>query len=197
VKRPPFRRALASGLVAVAAMLAGCALLQPPAPAVEVEPTAPVVEPPAPVAEPPTPAVQPPAPPAPVVEDEPRQVADLLGYYQRIAGLGSDEQKREFAAATQSFNRDRSGVSRVRLALLYALPGTAFQDDARAVQLLEPLASGGGALRQLASLLYAQLVERMKTQKRADQLKEQVEQLRAIDKQLIERGQPSPPPRKP
>jgi len=37
----------------------------------------------------------------------------------------------------------------------------------------------------------------MKIQKRADQLKDQVEQLRAIEKQLIERGSQTPPPRKP
>ena len=195
-------RSLASTLVALA--LAGCVPMQPPAPVVEprapavVEPPQPVVEPPAPaVVEPPAPAVQPPLVPPSAEAEEARQVIDLLGYTQRVAGLGPDEQKRELAAAKQSLNRERSGASRVRLALLYALPGTAFQDDARAIQLLEPVASGSGALRQLASLVHAQLAERLKTQKRADQLKEQVEQLRAIDKQLIERGQQSPPPRKP
>ena len=85
----------------------------------------------------------------------------------------------------------------MRLALLYSIPGTAFQDDARAAQLLEPVASGSGALRQLAGLVHAQVTDRLKTQKRADQLKEQVEQLRAIEKQLIERGSQTPPPRKP
>ena len=42
----------------------------------------------------------------------------------------------------------------------------------------------------------AQVSERMKVQKRADQLKDQVEALRAIEKQLIDRGQ-QPTPRKP
>jgi uncharacterized coiled-coil protein SlyX len=85
----------------------------------------------------------------------------------------------------------------VRLALLYSIPGSAMQDDARAAQLLEPIASGGGAVRQLAGLVHGQVTDRLKTQKRADQLKDQVEQLRALEKDLIERGGQTPPPRKP
>jgi hypothetical protein len=179
------RRAAAVASLALAA----CALVEPP---VQTTP-APVVEPTAPA-----PAPAPPPKPAPVVvePDESRLVAELLGYYQRVAGLGLDDQKRELATATQAFNRDRSNASRVRLALLYAIPGTALQDDARAAQLLEPVASGNGALRQFAGLVHAQVTDRQKAQKRADQLKEQVEQLRAIEKQLIERGGQSPPPRK-
>jgi hypothetical protein len=144
-----------------------------------------------------TPAPAPtPEPPAPVVDDESRQVSELLGYYQRVAQLGPEDQKRELATATQGFNRERTAATRVRLALLYALPGTAFQDDGRAVQLLEPVAGGAGTLRSLANLMNAQVSERMKVQKRADQLKDQVEALRAIEKQLIDRGQ-QPTPRKP
>jgi len=165
-----------AALAAVLA-LAACAQLQAPAPVQS------------------RPEPQVPAPPVAEV-DESRQVGELLGYYQRVAQLGPEDQKRELATATQGFNRERSNASRVRLALLYVMPGTAFQDDSRAAQLLEPLVTApGGALRQLASLLHTQVTERMKTQKRADQLKEQVDALRAIEKQLIDRGQ-QPPPRK-
>jgi hypothetical protein len=182
----------AAALLALA--LAACAL-------VETTPTttpAPVEEPtaPAPKLPPPTP----PAPaPAPTAEsEESRQVAELLGYYHRVAGLGLEDQKRELATVTQAFNRERSNANRVRLALLYSIPGSALQDDARAAQLLEPIAAGSGAVRQLAGLLHAQVTDRLKTQKRADQLKDQVEQLRAIEKQLMERGNQTPPPlRKP
>jgi uncharacterized coiled-coil protein SlyX len=181
-------------------VLTGCALTEPPAttPAPVVEPTAPAPTPPAP-APPALPAPPaPPTPPVPVVEaDESRQAAELLGYYQRVAGLGLEDQKRELATATQSFNRERSNANRVRLALLYSIPGSALQDDARAAQLLEPIAAGNGAVRQLAGLVHAQVTDRLKTQKRADQLKDQVEQLRAIEKDLIERGGQTPPPRKP
>ncbi|HTO47480.1 MAG TPA: hypothetical protein VML91_07555 [Burkholderiales bacterium] len=173
-------------------VLAGCTAVQPPAPVTTV-PT----QPPAPaVPAPSTPAPSP--PPAPTAEaEEARQVAELLSYYQRVAGLGLEDQKRELATATQVFNRERSNASRVRLALVYAIPGSAVQDDARAAQLLEPVASGSGALRQFAGLVHAQVTDRLKTQKRADQLKDQVEQLRSIEKELIERGGQTPPPRKP
>jgi len=184
----------------VAILLAACAETQPPAPVTTV-PTGPettvpeTTVPTEPVRTVPT---EPPPPPPPTVEaEEARQVADLLSYYQRVAGLGLEDQKRELATATQSFNRDRSNASRVRLALVYAIPGTALQDDARAAQLLEPIASGGGALRQFAGLVHTQVSDRQKTQKRADQLKDQMEQLRAIEKQLIERGTQAPLPRKP
>jgi uncharacterized coiled-coil protein SlyX len=190
----------AAALVALA--LASCALVEPPsttpAPVEEAAAPAPVEEPAAPalVVEPPAPA---PTPPAPAVEaEDARQVAELLGYTQRVAGLGLEDQKRELATATQAFNRERSNANRVRLGLLYSTPGAAIQDDARAAQLLEPIASGGGALRQLAGLVHAQVTDRLKVQKRADQLKDQVEQLREIEKQLLERGsQAPPPPRKP
>ncbi len=172
-------------------VLAGCTAVQPPAPVTTVP-----SQPPAPSV--PAPATPAPPPPAPTVEaEEARQVAELLSYYQRVAGLGLEDQKRELATATQVFNRERSNASRVRLALVYAIPGTALQDDARAAQLLEPIASGNGALRQFAGLVHAQVADRLKAQKRADQLKDQVEQLRAIEKQLIERGGQTPPPRKP
>ena len=172
--------------------LAACTAVQPPAPVTTVP-----AQPPAPaVPAPPAPAPSP--PPVPTAEaEEARQVAELLSYYQRVAGLGPEDQKRELATATQSFNRDRSNASRVRLALVYAIPGTALQDDARAAQLLEPIASGSGALRQFAGLVHTQVTDRQKTQKRADQLKDEVEQLRAIEKDLVERGSQAPPPRKP
>ena len=171
-----------AALLAVTA-LAACAQLQAPAP-VQSRREPPQVTAPPPVA-------------APTVEvEEARQVSEFLGYYQRVAQLGPEDQKRELATATQAFNRERSNASRIRLALLYVMPGTSFQDEARAAQLLEPMATpGGGAVRQFAGLLHAQVTERMKTQKRADQLKEQVDALRAIEKQLIDRGQ-QPPPRK-
>jgi len=173
-----------AGIMVAVTLLVACAQPQAPAP-VQSRREPPQITAPPPVA-------------APTVEvEEARQVSELLGYYQRVAQLGPEDHKRELATATQAFNRERSNASRIRLALLYVMPGTSFQDEARAAQLLEPVAApgGGGAVRQFANLLHAQVTERMKTQKRADQLKEQVDALHAIEKQLIDRGQ-QPPPRK-
>jgi len=187
---------IARNSLLLALVLAGCAELQrTPAPTTEL-PTPQVLIPPA---QPPAPPPPPPAPaPGPVVEpDETQQVVDLLGYYQRVAQMNADDQRRELNTVTQAFNRDRSSYNRLRLALLHLLPGTAFQDDTRALQLLEPLAAGGsGSLQKFGNLLSAQATERMKTQKRADQMKDQLEALRAIERSLIERGQ-QPQPRKP
>jgi len=74
-----------------------------------------------------------------------------------------------------------------------ALPGTAFNDDGRAVSVLEPLAESAardlprGPLQQFAALLYAQIGERAREQPRSAQLREQLEALKAIERGIIER----------
>jgi len=180
--------ALAIGLTAA---LAGCAELeQAPAP---VRGPAPPSPPPV-IAPPPAPA--PATVPAPVAEpEENRQATELLGYTQRFAQMSADEQRREIGALNQVLARDRSSYSRVKLGLLYALPGTVVQDDARALAVLEPVAGGTGALKQLGALVYGQVSERVKVQKRADQLKDQLEALRDVERSIIERGQQTQPKR--
>jgi len=74
---------------------------------------------------------------------ESRQVIELIAYTQRVAALQADEQQRELNASTQMLSKDRGAYGRVRLALLLALPGTAFNDDTRAAGLLESLAGAG------------------------------------------------------
>jgi hypothetical protein len=174
------------------------ALLLPACAAFAPRPPAPPAPPPVPALPAPPPAPAPPPPPPVAAEpDDVRQVTELLGYYQRVAQMNADEQRREVAAAVQAHNRERSGYNRVRLAMLYALPNASIQDDTRALQLLEPLPAvvTPGPLRQFAGLLAGQVSERVKTHKRADQLKEQLEGLRAIERSMIQRDQQ--PPKKP
>ena len=76
---------------------------------------------------------------------ESRQVIELIAYTQRVAALQADEQQRELNASTQMLSKDRGVYGRVRLALLLALPGTAFNDDTRAAGLLESLAGAGAS----------------------------------------------------
>ena len=124
--------------------------------------------------------------------DEAHQVGVLVAGAQAAARKPADEQRRELAAATDSFNRERGAAARLRLALLLAQPGSAINDDARALVLLEPYAAAnpnGGALVQLGALLQAQVADRLREQKRAQQLKEQIDALRAVDRNLMERGQ--------
>ena len=126
---------------------------------------------------------------------ESRQVVELIGYAQRVAALQPDEQRRELNTTSQMFSRDPGIYSRVRLALLLCLPGTAFNDDARAASLLEPPAGAGvaplpaGPMQQFAGLLYAQIGERVREQRRTAQLKEQLDALKAIERQIMDREQ--------
>ena len=135
-------------------------------------------------------------------DSESRQVVGLIANAHAFAGLQGDEQKRELNAANQSLARERSVYARVRVALLLSLPGTAVADETRAMTLLEPLLGGTGAgaarnvaLRQFAGLLYAEVGERVREQRKSAQLKEQSAQLkeqldalRAIERSIIERG---------
>ncbi|HYU69743.1 MAG TPA: hypothetical protein VEL09_10490 [Burkholderiales bacterium] len=147
-----------------------------------------------------TPGAAPAASGAPWVRDnrESRQVIELIAYTQRVAALQAEEQQRELNASTQMLSKDRSAYARVRLALLLALPGTAFNDDARASGLLESLAGAGvsepppGPMQQFAGLLHAQLSERLREQRRTAQLKEQLEALKAVERNIIERERARP-----
>jgi hypothetical protein len=130
-----------------------------------------------------------------VESDESRQVIELIGYAQRVAALQPEEQRRELNTAGQIFSRDPGTYGRVRLALLLSLPGTAFNDDARAASLLEPPAGAGsaplpaGPMQQFAGLLYAHVSERLREQRRTAQLKEQLDALKAIERQIMDREQ--------
>jgi len=127
-------------------------------------------------------------------ERESRQVVELIGYAQRVAGLGSDEQQRELNASSQIFSKDRGAYGRVRLALVLSLPGTAFSDEPKAAGLLEPLVSkeATGPMQQFAGLLHTQLAERLREQRRATQLKEQLDALKDVERKIIEREQARP-----
>ncbi len=129
---------------------------------------------------------------------EARQVIDLIGYAQRIATMTAEQQRREYSLDNQAFARNQGAMSRMRLALLLATPGASVQDAARATRLIEPLARSGDAaspLHALAGLLYGQLNERVSEQKRADQMRQQLEALKNLERTMIERGQDAQPRR--
>jgi len=181
-------------LAAATVLLGACAHLeQPPAPVEPPRAPAPPAEPP-PALPPPPVVITVPAPPPPE-PDENRLAIELLGYTQRVASLAAEEQRRELGAANQALARDRSSYARLKVALLYAAPGTAIQDDARALAMLEQVGGAPGPLKHLAVLLHAQVSERVKAQKRAEQLKEQLDALRDVERSIIERGQQTQPKR--
>jgi hypothetical protein len=150
-----------------------------------------------------TPGAAPAASGAPSVREnrenrESRQVIELIAYSQRVAALQAEEQQRELNASTQMLSKDRGAYGRVRVALLLALPGTAFNDDTRAAGLLESVTGAAasdsqpGPMQQFAGLLHAQIGERLREQRRTAQLKEQLEALKAVERAIIEREQGRP-----
>jgi hypothetical protein len=127
---------------------------------------------------------------------ESRHVLELIAYAQRVASLQGEEQQRELNASSQIFSKERTAYARVRLALLLALPGTAFSDEAKAAGLLEPVAAvdagSAGPMQQFAGLMHAQISERLREQRRATQLKEQLDAMKEIERKIIEREQVRP-----
>jgi hypothetical protein len=132
-------------------------------------------------------------------ETEERQVMQLLAYAQRVAAMTAEQQRREYGVSNQAYARDKDPASRMRLALLLATPGASIYDAVRAASLLEPLATTGDAaspLRALARLLFTQLNERASEQKRASQMREQLDALKDVERSIMGRGQESQPRRR-
>jgi hypothetical protein len=197
------RRVCRAGGLAGLALLTACAAAPPaPAPqAVAPPPVAPVAHEslpvtPVPVPEvvivqvPPQSSVQAPAPPPPVNEEEEQALA-LLVDLQRYAVESGDDLKRELAAANLAMNRSKSDASRIRLAMLLTLASAGPPDDARAMSTLEPLVGKTNAspLKQIATVLYVQIVERTRSvkeeQKKTAAAQEKLDALRAVERSLL------------
>ena len=126
--------------------------------------------------------------PVPGGMDENRVVLDAIAQAQRVSQASEGEQRRELTAAQQAYNRDKGSASRLRLGVLLALPLANLGDESRALSLLEPLAGNSGPVGQFAGLLVAQVNERLRQERKGLQWKEQLDQLKTIERQLIERG---------
>lgn len=176
----------------VALLCAACATVQPPAsPPAATSPTpAPIIivqpvrpEPPPPVAAP---------VPEPVrVNEEAEEALALLADLQKLVLASGDEQKRELTAATQAVARQRSDVARLRLGMLQSLPA-AGSDETRAIATLEPLLKQpNGPARMIAVVLVAQLSERQRAlreeKKRAEDLQQKLDALKALERSLLGR----------
>lgn len=162
-------------------MLAGCGTLgtgsQPPGPrpAAESKPPAPDFD---------SIMTEPDAVIRPLVSD----TDSLLSYYQHVRKLASADLGKEHEAARQAYTRTRSEIDRVRFAMVLSLPGVPFGDEARALELLEPVAKNpNGRLNGLAQLLVSQLQERKRLDTNAQGLQQKLDALRSLERNLIER----------
>ena len=138
-----------------------------------------------------------------------RIVADALS----TARAAAPEQKAALAAAQAAFERDTGATNRLRLATLLAVLPPPLRDDARALELLGPLANASSAgYGRFAALLSGQLVERQRLvreldrvaketdravrqraeadkerDKREEELRRQLEAMQSIERGILER----------
>lgn len=130
--------------------------------------------------------------PAPWVQaGSPRPASDvesLLLYFQYIKKLTATDLGREHDTARQAYSRTRSDFNRVRLAMLLVLPNAAFNDDTRALELLEPVAKNqSGQFSGLATLLASHLQERRRLDASAQGLQQKLDALKSLERSMIER----------
>lgn len=177
---------LMGGLMLVVA--AGCAT-PPPEPEARAPDVVEVVRPVEP----------PPAPPAPpvVVVTVPSvpETSLVLWYFERVRRMPSTELARELEAMRAAYGRTQADTDRMRLAMLLALPSTPVTDDARALELLDPIIkTPAHTLYAVAVLLSTYVQEQRRLtqsaqalQKDVHTLQQKLDALRSLERALSER----------
>jgi hypothetical protein len=141
------------------------------------------------------------------------QVDGVLREAVHVARASAAEQKAALATAQQAFVAESSTLNRLRLATLLVTLPAPLRDDARASELLEPIADpAGSATGRFAAFLGTQLAERQRIareverlskeravlererqsvekerDKREEALRQQLEALRAIERGILDR----------
>ena len=131
-------------------------------------------------------------------------------YYERLLSMKNSDLAAELEHAQREFEKEKSELNRVQLALLLSLPNATLRDNNAAIALLAPFVRDktreGSSLRPLAQWLHAQLVELRRAeeslqqqntklkdeQRRADALQQKLDALLNMEKKMIEREQLSP-----
>lgn len=179
--------ALRAAVGALMVATAGCAGLRAPEPEEAPEPLQPAQPTePMPLAEP-VPSIVVPR----EVEPARPPMADLerlLDYFRALRRLSAAELAREHENARAAFVRTRSDYDRVRLALLLSLPNTPFNDEARVLELLEPMMRNPGSMLQgLAVLVHVMVYEHRRLEQNIGKLQEKLDALKSLERKLLER----------
>ncbi len=137
-----------------------------------------------------------------------------LRFHENALKLKGADLARELDATRQEFDKDKSELNLVRLAILLSLPGTGFRDDQAALTLVQPFLNDkryeNSVLRPLAMVLHTQLSELKRLdealqqqtakakeeQRRADALQQKLEAILEMEMKMIEREQATPPPKR-
>jgi hypothetical protein len=139
-----------------------------------------------------TPETREPAEPTPWVQPGGRSVTDvesLVLYFGYIRNLSAADLNREYDAARQAYNRGRLDYNRVRFAMLLSLPNTPFNDDGRALDVLEPVVrKGNGRLYPLAQMLGSHIQEQKRLNASVQGLQQKLDALKSLERSIIERS---------
>jgi hypothetical protein len=177
-------------MAALALVVAGGCVTPPPEPEAEAKPADVVdaarVEEPQPPPEPLPPAVA-----APRVDE----TSAALSYFERVRRMPAGELARELETNRAAYGRTQADTERMRVAMLLALPGTPVTDDARALELLDPIVKNSAhALHPLAVLLSTYVQEQRRLmqstqalQKDVHTLQQKLDALRSLERALSER----------
>lgn len=171
-------------LFVVVSALAGCAAL-----------TGTEVEAPEPQAEPTPSEAEAPEAPEPQgkvtsVRAPETELDRLLNYFQYVRKLTGAELNREHENVRAAFGRTKGDFDRVRLAMILAMPNTPASDDARALDLLEPLMKNENSnLRGLVVLMSAYVQEQRRLGASVQGLQQKLNALKSLERSLIEREQ--------
>lgn len=127
-------------------------------------------------------------PPVADARGEAAEIEKVLDHYAQARQMAAPDQARELESARRALARSRSDANRVRYALLLTLPGSAAADDAaRALEQLEPVARGDGALRGLALLVSALLQEQRRLETNAQGLQQKLDALLTLERSMTGR----------
>lgn len=108
----------------------------------------------------------------------------LLMYFEYVRKLPLAELAKEHYAVRHLYANSRTDFIRVRYAMLLSVSGAAFNDEARALEALEPLLKNpDAALHNLAFMMSAQIQER----RRGQGLQHKLDALKSLEKSLIDR----------
>jgi hypothetical protein len=141
------------------------------------------------------------APAVPVVQakattEEPAlsRTDSLLLYFSHVRKMSPAELAREHESVRRDFAKSRSDFNRMRLAMLLSLPNTGIYDGAHALSLLEPLTRNPQeTMHSLALLISTQLEEQSELATRVHGMQRKLEQLKSLERTLIQREQGSMP----
>ena len=145
-----------------------------------------------------------------VVEPSHGEPERALQFYDRIINLKGTELGQALGSARLDFETEKSGLNRIRLAMLLSLPGASFRDDHAASHLLQPLLRDreleDSPLRPLALLLNNHLAETRKLeetlqqqsaktkeeQRKSEALQQKLEAILEMEMKMLEREQTIP-----